>query len=170
MPLSWSSPALRIPCVADLPALVEPLAEYATHGELGPGDPLPHADAATLRGWVGSLVDAPLRDLTRWYFEPTTDTYLGRILFRRRMPPIVAEVHGHIAYDIRPSARGRGHATAMLALFLEHCVAPRLPSVRITCRASNRASRRVIEKAGGVYVDDFAGYLRFDVPTRRLRT
>jgi predicted acetyltransferase len=42
-------------------------------------------------------------------------------------------------------------------------VAPERESVRITCSAHNPASRRVIEKAGGVLVDDFGGFLRFDV-------
>lgn len=165
MPLTRERAGLRTPALADLPAFTDALAEYAAHGELGPGDPLPAADTAMLRAYVESLADAPARDLQRWYFD-SEGRYLGRIAFRRRMPPIVAEVHGHIAYDVRPTARGRGHATDMLRLFLDRCVAPERASVRITCRAANLASRRVIEKAGGRFVDDFAGFHRFEVPTR----
>jgi predicted acetyltransferase len=46
------------------------------------------------------------------------EEYLGRLTIRHRLTPSLLTVGGHIGYDVRPSARRRGHATAMLALAL----------------------------------------------------
>jgi predicted acetyltransferase len=61
---------------------------------------------------------------------------------------------GHIGYAVRPSARGQGHASAMLAGALDH-IRANLPLTRVTLTASveNPASLRVIEKNGGVLFD-----------------
>jgi predicted acetyltransferase len=40
------------------------------------------------------------------------DEFLGRIGIRHRLTPFLLEAGGHIGYDVRPSARRRGHATA----------------------------------------------------------
>ena len=42
------------------------------------------------------------------------DEYLGRLSIRHRLTPWLEEYGGHIGYVVRPSARGRGEATAML--------------------------------------------------------
>ena len=42
------------------------------------------------------------------------DEFLGRIGIRHRLTPMLLEMGGHIGYDVRPSARRRGHATEML--------------------------------------------------------
>jgi predicted acetyltransferase len=49
---------------------------------------------------------------TLWWVE--VKAYLGRIAIRHRLTPQSSEVGGHIGYDVRPSARRRGHATDML--------------------------------------------------------
>jgi predicted acetyltransferase len=58
---------------------------------------------------------------------------------------------GHIGYDIRPSARGRGFGTILLGLTLQRAAARGLARVRITCDAGNIPSNRVIEKNGGIF-------------------
>ena len=50
----------------------------------------------------------------------TGDDYLGRIALRHRLNERLLELGGHIGYDVRPSARRRGHATAMLAAVLPY--------------------------------------------------
>src|SRR5512143_352359 len=55
-------------------------------------------------------------DTELWWVEQ--DEFLGRIAIRHRLTPTLLEVGGHIGYDVRPSARRRGHATAMLAAAL----------------------------------------------------
>lgn len=49
---------------------------------------------------------------TLWWVDG--EDYLGRIAIRHRLNDFLLEVGGHIGYDVRPSARRRGHATAML--------------------------------------------------------
>ena len=91
--------------------------------------------------------------------------YLGRIAIRHRLTPNLLEVGGHIGYDVRPSARRRGHATEMLRQAL--LIAGRMGIGRalITCDVGNIGSRTVIERNGGVLEDERAGKLRFWVPT-----
>ena len=102
---------------------------------------------------------------TLWWTDG--EEYLGRLAIRHRLTARLREVGGHIGYDVRPSARGRGHATAMLAAALP--VAHRLgvdPAL-LTCDEDNVASRKVIEANGGVFEDTRNGKLRYWVPTSR---
>lgn len=50
-----------------------------------------------------------------WTVALVDEEYLGRLAIRHRLTPRLRTLGGHIGYDIRPSARQRGHATAMLA-------------------------------------------------------
>jgi predicted acetyltransferase len=108
-------------------------------------------------GWVPAT--------TMWWVEGTG--YLGRINIRHRLTPLLLEWGGHIGYDVRPSARRRGHATAMLAHGLTVAAGLGIDPALITCDVDNVASRGVIENNGGVFDDERAGKLRFWVPTRR---
>ena len=89
---------------------------------------------------------------TLWWVDG--GAYLGRLAIRHRLTPHLLEYGGHIGYDVRPTARRRGHATAMLAAALP--VANRLGIDRalVTCDTTNVASRRVIEANGGVLEDE----------------
>jgi predicted acetyltransferase len=99
-----------------------------------------------------------------WWVEG--DEYLGRLGIRHRLAPgRTGERNGHVGYDVRPSARRQGHATAMLAAALPIAAALGLPQVLITCDEDNVASRRTIERNGGVLHDRFDGKLRFWLPT-----
>jgi predicted acetyltransferase len=79
--------------------------------------------------------------------------YLGRLAIRHRLTPSLLEVGGHIGYDVRPTARRRGHATAMLAAALPVAYRLGIERVLITCNVENVGSRRVIEANGGVLED-----------------
>jgi predicted acetyltransferase len=61
-------------------------------------------------------------------------------------------VSGHIGYAVVPWKQRRGYATAALALVLPVAREIGLNRVEITCDDDNDASRRVIEKNGGVLV------------------
>jgi predicted acetyltransferase len=74
-------------------------------------------------------------------------------------------VGGHIGYDVRPSARQRGHATAMLAAALPVARGLGIDRVLVTCDDDNIASRKVIEASGGVLEDQRGDKLRYWVPT-----
>ncbi len=74
---------------------------------------------------------------------------LGEIRIRHRLTPFLEDYGGHIGYMVRPSERGRGYASRMLALALEKARGLGLGRVLITCDPANIASARVIQKNGG---------------------
>src|SRR5699024_10869571 len=95
-----------------------------------------------------------LAEERRWQTRPPTDfvpmttlwwtdgdAYLGRISIRHHLNERLRQIGGHIGYDIRPSARRRGHATAMLAAALPRAAALGIERALITCDADNVGSR-----------------------------
>ncbi len=57
---------------------------------------------------------------------------------------------GHIGYGVRPSRRGQGVATRLLALTLDEAAQKGLPCVLLVCDKHNPASARIIQKNGGM--------------------
>jgi predicted acetyltransferase len=115
-----------------------------------------------------ALEDSPRPDgyvpsTSLWWVDG--EQYLGRLAIRHRLTPHLLEAGGHIGYDVRPTARRRGHATAMLRAALPVARDLGIESALLTCDADNVASRKVIEHAGGVLEDERDGKLRFWVPT-----
>jgi predicted acetyltransferase len=74
---------------------------------------------------------------------------VGTSRLRHWLVPHLEVEGGHIGYDVRPSARGQGYGTVLLALTLEKARDLGLAEVLVTCDAENVASARVIEKNGG---------------------
>lgn len=83
---------------------------------------------------------------------------LGEIRLRP-IPHISEEVllanNGHIGYNVRPSGRGRGIATRMLALTLERAHAAGLRRVMLLVEGENPASVKVITRNGGQLTRQF---------------
>jgi predicted acetyltransferase len=100
---------------------------------------------------------------TLWWVDDAE--YLGRLAIRHRLTDHLLNVGGHIGYDIRPAARRRGHATAMLAAALPVARGLGIDRALLTCDVDNIASRKVIEANGGVLEDKRGDKLRFWVPT-----
>lgn len=124
------------------------------------------AFAASIRAQV--LEDTPRPEgyvpvTELWWVDG--DAFLGRIGIRHRLTPGLLEMGGHIGYDVRPSARRRGHATEMLRQTLAIAHRMGIDPALITCDVDNAGSRTVIERNGGVLEDERAGKLRFWVPT-----
>jgi predicted acetyltransferase len=78
---------------------------------------------------------------------------------------VIGRYAGHIGYVVRPSARRRGHATAMLAAALPVANALGIDPALVTCDEDNIASRKVIEASGGTLEDQRGAKLRFWLPT-----
>jgi predicted acetyltransferase len=77
--------------------------------------------------------------------------FIGAVNIRARADShVLAHFGGHVGYGIRPSLRGRGYGTRQLALALQICRGMGIGIVRISCAEDNVASRRIIEKNGGV--------------------
>jgi predicted acetyltransferase len=93
------------------------------------------------------------------------EVYLGRISVRHELTRWLREFGGHIGYEVRPTARRRGHATRMLRDVLPHARDLGIDPALLTCDEDNAASSRVIESAGGVLEDRRGIKLRYWVPT-----
>src|SRR5690606_25084785 len=79
---------------------------------------------------------------------------IGRVSVRHRLNAHLRAFGGNIGYCVVPAHRGRGHATEMLRQSLAYCRDTlHLRRVLITCNEDNVASRRVIERNGGVLED-----------------
>lgn len=160
------------------------MAEFRAEGRGGSGDDSMvghemrrHSDwwagAAHFADYVRNLCEQALEESPRpaGYVPATTlwwvrgEEYLGRIAIRHRLTPFLREYGGHIGYDVRPSARRRGHATAMLAAALPVANGLGIDPALITCDKDNVGSRKVIEVNGGVLEDLRGIKLRFWVPT-----
>ncbi len=123
--------------------------------------------------YVQSLLDDAVPDAPRashlvpsttlWWVEG--DRYIGRLSIRHRLTERLLDIGGHIGYEVRPSARQCGHATAMLREALPYARALAIDPALLTCDTGNIASRRVIETNGGVLEDERHGKLRYWVPT-----
>ena len=100
---------------------------------------------------------------TVWWIDG--EDYLGRLAIRHRLNDFLLDVGGHIGYDVRPSARRQGHATAMLRAALPWAKGLGIDPALITCDDDNVGSIRVIEAAGGELEDVRGTKRRYWVPT-----
>lgn len=100
---------------------------------------------------------------TLWWVDGTE--YLGRVSIRHRLNERLTEIGGHIGYWVRPSARRQGHGLAIVRAALPIAYGLGIDPALITCDADNVASRRIIERVGGVLDDRRADALRYWVLT-----
>lgn len=112
----------------------------------------------------GEWVDGYVPMTTLWWVAG--DEYVGRLSIRHRLTPHLLYHGGNIGFEVRPTARRRGHATAMLAAALPLAAELGIDRARVDCEVGNAASRRVIEKNGGVLDEERDGSYFFWVPTR----
>lgn len=78
---------------------------------------------------------------------------VGTLQLRHTLNEYLASEGGHIGFGIRPSERGKGHATRFLRLALVEASRLGLQRVLLTCATTNTASAAVIRKCGGVLED-----------------
>lgn len=91
---------------------------------------------------------------------------VGAIGIRWKQVPVLMSYGGLIGYSIRPSERGKGYANEMLRLGLDKFKNTDINNILVTCKDFNIASKKVIEKNGGVFENvyennDGYSYLRY---------
>ncbi|EJG1645741.1 GNAT family N-acetyltransferase [Vibrio parahaemolyticus] len=86
------------------------------------------------------------------YYCVSNSEILGAIRVRKGTNANVENVIGHVGYETRPSARGKGVASFLLAWVRDHVVAD---SFIVTCSIDNPASQKVIENCGGEYLGNY---------------
>ena len=100
---------------------------------------------------------------TFWFVDG--NEFLGTLQIRHELTETLRTVGGHIGYEVRPSARRRGHATEMLRQSLPFAYALGIDPALVTCDDTNLGSRRAIEANGGVPDEPIGAKLRFWVAT-----
>jgi predicted acetyltransferase len=181
--LTSAVPELVLPTPRVRRSFLDAMAEFSAEGRGGPPDytmvgrelrhfgptwQTPEGFAAYVESMLAeSREETPRPDgfvpsTTWWWVEG--DEYLGRIAVRHRLTNWLREVGGHIGYDVRPSARRQGHATAMLRAVMPLAAGLGVNPALVTCDVDNIASRRVIEANKGELEDERNGKLRFWVP------
>ncbi|MFC7305557.1 GNAT family N-acetyltransferase [Streptomyces monticola] len=179
-------PRLTVPDVRFRASFLEAMAEYAAEEE-SPGNTRSRELAEYGASWhepagfaryVAAVREEEREDGRRpsgfvpgsWFWYVDGDTFIGRIQVRHRLTPHLRDFGGHIGYGVRPSARRRGHATAMLRAVLPYARTLGVDPALVTCDTVNTASRKVIEACGGVLEDERDGKLRYWVPAGRIQS
>jgi predicted acetyltransferase len=177
-------PGFSAPTVDVRESFLKAMAEFQAEGRGGPDDDsnigtdirryaTTWSDPAVFAGYVADLRAQALEETPRpahfvpsstlWWVDGTE--FLGRLGLRHRLNDRLLEYGGHIGYDVRPSARRQGHATAMLRAALPIAAALGIDSVLVTCDDDNVGSRTVIETCGGVFEDQRGRKLRYWIAT-----
>jgi predicted acetyltransferase len=76
--------------------------------------------------------------------------FIGSANIRHRLNENLLREGGHIGYGIRPSRREQGYGSRILVLALEKAKELGIVRVLVTCDETNGASRKIIERNGGV--------------------
>lgn len=89
-------------------------------------------------------------DSTFFCLDTENNTFVGAVNIRHYLNESLLLNGGHIGDGVRPSRRREGIATKMIAMALEECKKLGLNKVLMVCDKENIASRRTIEKNGGI--------------------
>lgn len=99
--------------------------------------------------------------VTRYWLVDNSE-FIGRFEIRHELNVFLRKEGGHIGYDIRPTKRKQGYGSIGLELTLLKARQLGLKKVLLTCDMDNLASRKIIEKCGGVLdinMDSHSKYL-----------
>ncbi len=83
-------------------------------------------------------------------FRKSDDRLVGMVNVRHYLTDFLLAYGGHIGDCVRPSERNKGYATRQIALSLQYLKSIGIDKVLVVCLSSNPASRRTIEKNGGL--------------------
>ena len=142
---------------------IEPEWEFAFHYD--PGEPF--ADYLRKLDLWSQGKALPRKFVPNTYLVGVVDhAVIGRVSIRHVLNDFLSTIGGHIGYGVVPSQRRKGFATAMLGVAFPIAKSIGMDRLLVTCDDDNIASRRVIEKNGGVFEDLFEAP-EMTVPKRR---
>ncbi|GAA2510026.1 GNAT family N-acetyltransferase [Winogradskya humida] len=132
---------------------------YQDGSGVRPGDDVDTVDGFAafvrklLRESDPSIAPAPGWVHCTYWWIVEGDEILGTISLRHELNDFLLEAGGHIGYGVRPAARGKGLAGVALAQVLAYAKQLGIDRALLSCDVGNAASRRTIEKNGGVLED-----------------
>lgn len=94
--------------------------------------------------------DGAVPDSTYFCLDCSSGLIVGAVNIRHRLNERLLLDGGHIGDGVRPSQRGKGVATRMIALALEKCRELGITRVLMVCEKQNPASAGSIRNNGGV--------------------
>ena len=98
-----------------------------------------------------TLRDGFVQSYTYIAFDDENKNYIvGMVDMRQRLNNYLLQFGGHIGYSVRNSQRNKGYATEMIQIAIRIYKRHKINSILITCDKENIASRKVIEKNGGI--------------------
>jgi predicted acetyltransferase len=100
-----------------------------------------------------------------WVTDGSAEEVVGFLAVRTRLNDWLFNEGGHIGYSVRPSRRGRGHASRALDLAVRRTAELGIDRALVTCDEDNVASARTIERNGGVLEDVRNGKRRYWIAT-----
>ena len=99
---------------------------------------------------VRTASDGLVPDSTFFCLDEDRDIFVGAVNIRHWLNDSLLLNGGHIGDGVRPSERGKGIGTKMIALALEECRRLGILRVLMVCDRNNIASARTIQKNGGI--------------------
>lgn len=137
------------------PQLTDMMDEWTATGETIIPYAIRKCDYHDFPSYLASLevtqpADGLVPDSTYFCLDTERGIFVGAVNIRHYLNEGLLLSGGHIGDGIRPSERGKGLGTRMIALALDKCRELSLERVLMCCDSDNFASARTIEKNGGV--------------------
>jgi predicted acetyltransferase len=88
------------------------------------------------------------------YWLVDEGAFIGHVSVRHCLSEALERRGGHIGYAIRPSKQHQGYGSQILKRVLPVVRALGIQKALVTCDKDNFASRRIIEKNGGMLADE----------------
>lgn len=136
------------------PLLVDMLDEWTRSGERIIPSAIAKGDYRDYDGYVKKLnnpgSDTLVPDSTYFCLDEERNIFVGAVNIRHYLNESLLFDGGHIGDGVRPSERGKGIGTKMIALALEKCGEMGIDKVLMVCNKSNIASAKTIINNGGV--------------------
>lgn len=142
-------------------AICDMMDEWRAAGETIIPNAIARRDHHDFAAYLASLehdggVPGQVPESTFFCLDAARGRLVGAVSIRHRLNERLLLTAGHIGDGVRPSERGRGVATRMIALALAQCRALGIGRVLMVCKKDNPASARTIVKNGGVLENEIA--------------
>ena len=137
------------------PQLTDMMDEWTATGETIIPYAIRKCDYHDFPSYLASLeitqpTDGLVPDSTYFCLDTERSIFVGAVNIRHYLSEGLLLSGGHIGDGIRPSERGKGLGTRMIALALDKCRELGIGRVLMCCDSDNFASARTIEKNGGL--------------------